>query len=138
MSATEPFEGIQVNCLNEDGEPNLAFGEEGIFRSSLGIASSLYINSDNTVLLAGSIDVEAALFKLTEEGTFDLTFDSDGVQTIPQSPIGYINPGNLTDVNVYAITDSLSFTISEGFITNYFLIRLIDNATDFKYKLFII
>ncbi len=125
---TEPFEGIQVNCLNEDGEPNLEFGEEGIFRSSLGIASSLYINFDNTVLLAGSIDGEAALFKLTEEGTFDLTFDSDGFQTIPQSPIGYINPGNLTDVNVYAITDSLSFTISGGVLTNYFLIRLIDNA----------
>ena len=127
-SATEPFQGIQVNCLNEDGEPNLAFGEEGIFRSSLGLANSLYINSDNTVLLAGSIDAEAALFKLTEEGTFDLTFASEGVQTIPQSPITYINPGNLTDVNVYAITDSLSFTVSEGFLTNYFLIRLIDNA----------
>jgi len=130
--ATEPYEGIQVNCLNEDGNPNLAFGEAGIFRSSLGFANSLYINSDNTALLAGIMDGEGTLFKLTQEGTFDLSFDFDGVQTLPlpQNIIGYVNPGNLADENVYAITDSVIISPPELFgVTNYFLIRLIDNAS---------
>jgi uncharacterized delta-60 repeat protein len=91
VSPPNPF--FAVARLNLDGTPDTTFGDGG-FASPSGVAFSTFrgsrehftravaIQPDGKIVVAGELGGEWAVARYLSNGTLDLSFDGDGVQTI--------------------------------------------------------
>jgi uncharacterized delta-60 repeat protein len=70
--------------LNTNGTLDTSFGTNGLVRSNLvplgsSVAIGLKIQSDGRILAAGRAGTNAALVRYNTNGTFDTSFDTDGI-----------------------------------------------------------
>jgi uncharacterized delta-60 repeat protein len=91
VSPPNPF--FAVARLNLDGTPDTTFGDGG-FASPSGVAFSTFrgsrehftrsvaIQPDGKIVVAGELGGEWAVARYLSNGTLDLSFDGDGVQTV--------------------------------------------------------
>lgn len=78
---------------NDDGSLDSSFGSNGIVVTSFDLsasssdeATSMILDNDGKIIVAGHADYEFAMARYHNDGTLDLSFNSDGLVTTDVSP----------------------------------------------------
>ena len=71
--------------LNSDGTLDSTFGQNGVFEHATGVyavGESLAISDDGKIVLLGSDSSNVLVIRVTSNGSYDSTFNSDGISLI--------------------------------------------------------
>ncbi len=96
LAGTNSDEEFTVTRLNADGQQDSTFGTNGVFSAHIGEqhidqCSSVIVQTDGKILLAGSSFVDtgmfryASLIRLNDDGSLDTTFGDGGKAVLPMN-----------------------------------------------------
>ncbi len=113
----------------KDGQLDTSFNGDGKVKTSFGArayASSVKIDKNKKILVAGSTETEIALAKYNSDGSLDTSFSGDGKLLISLAGVAYLL---VSDLEIETNGKMLISCVNEDDLNNFILIRLNQDGT---------